>query len=103
MSWRLSRISERSAWKKVCSADGFMAIVGLIVSILCIIFLLPDTDMQMFVWLMFVCGIFFILQGLSLVLCADDYFSVQMGTRRCKVYVYRIEHKYRPATYEILI
>lgn len=103
MSWRLSRICERSAWKKVCSADGFMAIVGLIFSILCIIFLLPDKDLQMFVWVMMVCGILFILQGLSLVLCADDYFSVQMGPRRCKVYVYRIEHKYRPATYEILI
>ena len=103
MSWRWSRISERSAWEKVLSADGFLLVVGFILSIASISILLSIKDTQMFVWMMFVCGILFLLLGLSEILSADDYFSVQMGKNKGKVYVYKIENKYRPSYYEILI
>ncbi len=103
MSWRLSRISERSAWEKVLSADGFLLVVGFILSIASIPILLSIKDTQIFVWMMFVCGILFLLEGLSVILCADDCFSVQMGKNKGKVYVYKIENKYRPSYYEILI
>ena len=103
ISWRWSRIGERSAWKKLLSIDGVMAIVGIILSIGCIIMLSSENEHQMFVWLMLFCGIMFILLGLGLVLRADDYFSVLMGNKKCKVYVYQIEHKYSLCTYEILL
>ena len=103
MSWRWSRVGERSAWKKILSINGFLAVLGFILCIAYAVAPIPDKEKQSSVWLMFCCGTFFFLQGMAQVLCADDYFSVQMGNKKCKVYVYQIEHKYRPCSYEILL
>lgn len=109
MSWRWSRISERSAWKKVLNVDGILIVVGFILSIAGIPILLAIKDSQILVWmrltsgLLLFCGISFLLLGLSEILSADDCFSVQMGKNKGKVYVYKIENKYRPSFYEILI
>ena len=103
MSWRWSRIGERSAWKKLLSIYGFLAVLGFILCIAYTVAPIPDKEKQSFAWLMFCCGTFFFLQGVAQVLRADDYFSVLMGNKKCKVYVCQIEHKYSPCTYEILL
>ena len=104
MSWRWSRIGERSAWKNALNPEFILAIMGFA---LCVVYMAipqPDKELEFLLsWLILFCGICFFVHCLSMVLRADDYFKVQMGNKQCWVYVYRVTHKYRPCTYEILL
>lgn len=104
MSWRLSRISERSAWKNALNSEFILGMIGFALCIVYMAIPLPDKELEVLLsWLISFCGICFFVHCLSMVLRADDYFKVQMGNKQCWVYVYRVTHKYRPSTYEILL
>lgn len=104
MSWRWARIGERSAWKNALNPEFILGIMGFT---LCIVYMAiphPDKELEiLLLWLISFCGICFFVHCLSMVLRADDYFSVQMGNQKCKVYVYCIAHKYRPCSYKIFL
>lgn len=87
-SWRLARISESSAWKRLW-LKSHLTIVMFVFLTLCLIWGdFPDREMFVLALLATViCG-YIILKAL---LSADDCYVIPIGKERCKIWVYENE------------
>lgn len=87
-SWRLSRIGECSAWRRLLSKAPLIVVMFVFLILCLILFNLSDKGMfGLALFMAIICG-YIILKAL---LGADDYYVIQMGKERCKIWVYKNE------------
>ena len=88
-SWRLSRIEDASAWKRLSLYKGWMFLIVLSLIIGFWALLVADTTLVKLMWWGFGLGMMFSVYAmLKTLLGADESFCIQLQTMKCCIYVY---------------